>query len=148
MVTSAAPGQSRASVQAHDGLPLLRDSSSLCAQVSSRSAAVLTGGKKATNWKLALKENTLYEQPVPLQPTTPYPLPPTHLTLCCPGSCHEINAIFITAIFERLPAQLVSWQQHRTVIVACFYLISQFPGRIQSKKKHRLWSTIVTMSGC
>lgn len=56
---------------------LLRDSSSLCARVSSRSAAVLTGGKKATNWKLALKENTLYEQPVPLQPPNPLP-PPTH----------------------------------------------------------------------
>lgn len=77
------------------------------------------------------KHFALYEQPVPLQ--KPYPLPPTHLTLCCPGSCHEINAIFITGIFERLPAQLVSWQQHRTVIVACFIWSVNFWGGFRAK---------------
>lgn len=107
MVTSAAPGLSRASVQAHNGAAAPAGQLISLRSGQQQKRRSVDGWKKATNWKLALKENTLYEQPVPLQPA-PYPLPPTHLTLCCPGSCHEINAIFITGIFERLPAQLVS----------------------------------------
>lgn len=37
-------------------------------------------GEKATNWKLGLKENTLYEEPMPLQPHPPHPPLPRQLS--------------------------------------------------------------------